>query len=86
MKALTSGFSIAALFAALVVLPGCGGGDEAVPPADDAAVTEPMPGDSAMPGDDLMLEGTEDTGAMEGPAGDLDALDAPVAEPEPATP
>ena len=80
VKALTSAFSIAALFAALVVLPGCGGGDEAVPPADDATVTEPMPGD------DLMLEGTEDTGAMEGPAGDLDSLDAPVAEPEPATP
>lgn len=74
LKALTSAFSIAALFAALVVLPGCGGGDEAVPPADDAAATEPMPGD------DLMLEDTGEAGAMEGPAGDLEGLDAPEAE------
>ncbi|WP_169973792.1 hypothetical protein [Tautonia rosea] len=76
MKALTSAFSIAALFAALVVLPGCGGSDEAVPPADEGATIEPMPGD------EIMLEGTGETEAMEGPAGDLDALDVPEAEAE----
>lgn len=73
MKALTSAFSLVALLAALVVLPGCGGGDEAVP-ADGGTVTSPDPIDDGM-----MLGAPDgDADAMEGPGGEVDLENDPA--------